>query len=53
MATNCTAEDMAPRRSPRDEVLGWVTAALRSERLLHALHQEQDMTSPVSTADGQ
>jgi hypothetical protein len=42
MATNCTSEDMAPRRTPRDEVLGWVASALRSERLLDALHADED-----------
>jgi hypothetical protein len=38
MATNCTSEDMPTRRTARDEVLGWVAAALRSERLLTSLH---------------
>ena len=50
MATNCTSEDMGPRRSPRDEVLGWVAAALRSERLLHALHQKDDMNESLMVA---
>ena len=40
MATNCTAEDMTPRRTARDEVLGWVAAALRSERLIASLHDK-------------
>ncbi len=44
MATNCTSEDMAPQRSTRDEVLGWVASALRSERLLTTLHGEDDRT---------
>jgi hypothetical protein len=44
MATNCTSEDMHPRRTPRDEVLGWVAAAMRSERLLDALHAEDTRT---------
>jgi hypothetical protein len=38
MATNCTSEGMRTRRTARDEVLGWVATALRSERLLTALH---------------
>jgi hypothetical protein len=43
MATNCVSEDMPPRRSSREEVLGWVNNALRSERLLAALRaKEQD-----------
>jgi hypothetical protein len=37
MATNCTSEDM-PARHPYDEALVWVRSALRSERLLTALH---------------
>jgi hypothetical protein len=36
MATNCTSEDLTPRR-PSDEVLGWVASALRSERLFSGL----------------
>ncbi|MFL6239667.1 MAG: hypothetical protein ACJ735_09300 [Actinomycetes bacterium] len=43
MATNCTSEDMAPRRG-RDEVLGWVAAAIRAERLFHALHEKAEPT---------
>src|SRR5207302_1710961 len=39
MATNCTSEDMAPDRKDRDQILSWVASALRSERLLTALHQ--------------
>ena len=39
MATNCTSEDMAPDRKDRDQILGWVASALRSERLLTALHE--------------
>jgi hypothetical protein len=42
MATNCTSEDMPARRTSRDEVLGWVAAALRSERLLTALHEKDE-----------
>lgn len=42
MATNCTSEDLSPRRSARDEVLGWVAAALRSERLLTRLHEQDE-----------
>ena len=42
MATNCTSEDMSSRRTARDEVLGWVASALRSERLLDALHDAED-----------
>ena len=42
MATNCTSEDMPPRRSDRDEVLGWVASALRAERLMNALHEKDD-----------
>jgi len=42
MATNCTSEDMAPRRGGRDEVLGWVAAALRSERLMASLHEKSE-----------
>jgi hypothetical protein len=41
MATNCTSENMHPRRTARDEVLGWVASALRSERLLDALHAKE------------
>ena len=44
MATNCTAEDMPRRRTDRDEVLGWVAAALRSERLLSTLHEKDEPT---------
>jgi hypothetical protein len=44
MATNCTSEDMPPRRSNRDEVLGWVASALRSEQLLDALHDKDEPT---------
>ena len=45
MATNCTSENMSPRRTPRDEVLGWVAAALRCERLLDALHADEDTSA--------
>jgi len=42
MATNCSSEDMQARRHDRDEVLGWVASALRSERLLTALHDKDE-----------
>jgi hypothetical protein len=42
MATNCTSEEMPARRNPREEVLGWVASALRSERLLASLHADDE-----------